>query len=204
MSWALLPAPDTLKTFSLEFPLPPLSSSNILQPLRAFPSIWKCSQRSSTLELPQGSPSKWHFLQRPPHDAGSSGYTSPWHPLLFSEFCPQTRIFYSFVWFCLIHVVLLNQTGNARERGCVLCFPIPYPKPLWLFLQLMLDSQQISSGWLNRCITKKSELLCIFLTYRESDGWYFFNSYYGRYSTKCFSFLFKKLFILFGFTGSYE
>ena len=33
MSWALLPAPDTLKTFSLEFHLPPFSSSNILQPL---------------------------------------------------------------------------------------------------------------------------------------------------------------------------
>ena len=33
MSWALLPAPNTLKPFSLELHLPPFSSSSILQPL---------------------------------------------------------------------------------------------------------------------------------------------------------------------------
>ena len=125
MSWVLLPALDTLKPFSLELYLPPFSSSNILQPLHMFSlQSGMFPSKVAPLDYP-GISTQMILSQRPPRDSGSSGYTSPSHPLLFSGSCPQTRIFYSFVWFCLIHIILLNQTGSFQLNILSLLWLVP-------------------------------------------------------------------------------
>ena len=127
-----------------------------------FPFYLECSQQSSTLGLPWGSPPKWHFL-RGPHTMQTALVT-----LLHGIHCcfqgsvhrPEFSIHScGFVWYTLFS---LTRQEALLGKGSVFCvFQLHILSLLWLFPN-SLDPQQISSGWLNRCINKKLESCAYF------------------------------------------